>query len=198
MKNIILATHNHGKTAEFKQMLANYPVHVLSLSELNYNTEIPETGTTFAENALIKARTIAACYPDTIVVADDSGLVVDALGGAPGVYSARYAGVEATDDENINKLLNLMKNMEQKKRSAKFICVIAVVTAEGIEHIVEGTCHGQILTKRHGSGGFGYDPIFYLPDLKKSMAELDKSEKNAISHRGQAFLQLIPLLGELL
>jgi len=193
MKTIILATHNEGKVNELRQMLADFQVVVKSLSDINYHDEIAETGTTFTENALIKARVIATEYPEAIIVADDSGLKVDALNGEPGVYSARYAGLTATDDANIDKLLTELQAVEPEKRSARFVCVLVVISNEK-EYVVEGTCAGQILTERQGAGGFGYDPIFYVPELNKTTAEMSKDEKNAISHRGQAFAKLLPIL----
>lgn len=193
MKKIILASNNPGKVTEFKQMLADYDVEVLSLIDINYPEDIEETGTTFIQNARIKAQAIAAQHSDAIVVADDSGLEVDALNGEPGVYSARYAGLKATADANIDKLLVSLQLVEPEKRSARFVCVLVVLNANQ-EYVARGTCEGQITTVRRGNAGFGYDPIFYVPELKKTMAEMDDDEKNAISHRGQAFTQLLPIL----
>jgi len=193
MKRIILASHNTGKVTEFKQMLADYEVEVLSLVDVNYLEEIEETGTTFIENARIKAEAIAKMYPDAIVVADDSGLAVNVLDGAPGVYSARYAGMDANADTNIDKLLSELNGVSTDNRNARFVCVL-VVMYQNQEYVAQGTCEGQILTKRRGIGGFGYDPIFYLPQFNKTMAELAKDEKNAISHRGAAFKELLPIL----
>jgi len=198
MQKIILATQNRGKVNEFRQMLADYQVEVLSLIDLNYQNEIEETGSTFTENALIKARAIATENPGVMVIADDSGLAVDALSGKPGVYSARYAGTDATDDENIDKLLAELQMVETKKRSARFVCVLVVIDEKGKECIVTGTCEGQILSERRGTAGFGYDPIFYVPKLMKTTAEMDQDEKSAISHRGQAFAKLVTLIGEIL
>ena len=193
MKRIILASHNTGKVTEFKQMLADYEVEVLSLVDVNYLEEIEETGTTFIENARIKAEAIAKMYPDAIVVADDSGLAVNVLDGAPGVYSARYAGMDANADTNIDKLLSELNGVSTDNRNARFVCVL-VVMYQNQEYVAQGTCEGQILTKRRGIGGFGYDPIFYLPQFNQTMAELAKDEKNAISHRGAAFKELLPIL----
>ena len=193
MKKIILASHNRGKVTEFKQMLADYQVEVLSLNDINYQNEIEETGTTFTQNARLKARQVATEHPDAIVVADDSGLIVDALNGEPGVYSARYAGLTATDDANIDKLLIQLQAVEKEKRSARFVCVLVVIF-ESQEFIVEGACEGRILTERRGTAGFGYDPIFYVLELNKTTAEMSKDEKNAISHRGQAIKKLLPIL----
>lgn len=198
MKKIILASKNAGKIQEFKQMLANYPVEVLSLLDLDYEDDIAETATTFVGNAQIKAKTIAADNPGVFVVADDSGLEIDALNGEPGVYSARYAKNDASDDENIDKVLDLMRAVEEKKRSARFVCVLVLIDDAGVQHVVRGTCAGQILAERRGDGGFGYDPIFYLPQFGKSMAQLDKDAKNAISHRGMAFGELMKILGSVL
>jgi len=197
MKKIILATQNAGKIREFAQMMEKYEIEVLSLLDLNYTDEIEETGATFEENALIKAREIASQY-NAIVVADDSGLEIDALKGAPGVYSARYAGDTCHDDANMDKVLAELKEVPDHQRTARFVCTLAVIDEQGKETLVRGTCEGKIWHEKRGSGGFGYDPIFYLPKLGKTMAELLKDEKNALSHRGQAFKKLALIMGELL
>ena len=189
MKKIILATHNANKAREFAQMMEKYKIEVLSLNDIGYTEEIEETGTTFEENALIKAREVATLYKTT-VVADDSGLEIDALNGAPGVYSARYAGTARSDDANMDKVLEKLKNVPDNERTARFVCVLALVDEIGKETVVRGTSEGKIWHEKRGIKGFGYDPIFYLPQLDKTMAELSKDKKNAFSHRGNALKKL--------
>lgn len=196
MRKIILATHNQGKVNELKQMLMGLEAEVYSLTDIDYLTEIPEAGTTFLENALIKARTIAKKY-DALIIADDSGLSVDYLLGAPGVYSARYAGVNASDDENIDKLLRELKEVEPSQRGAQFICQLAVINENKDEYLFTGTCSGTILQERLGNAGFGYDPIFYTHYYNKSMAQLQPEQKNQISHRAAAFKKMIAKIGEI-
>jgi len=197
MKKIILATKNAGKIREFSQMMGKHEIEVLSLLDINYEDEIEETGVTFEENALIKAREIALQYKTT-VVADDSGLSIDALNGAPGVYSARYAGEVRSDMANMDKVLEALKDVPEDERTARFVCALAVVDESGKEVVVHGTCEGKIWREKRGSEGFGYDPIFYLPQLNRTMAELSKNEKNALSHRGNAFKKLELIIGELI
>lgn len=195
MKKIIFATQNAGKMREFAQMMEGYEIEVRSLLDINHTEEIEETGTTFEENALIKAREIARQY-NAIVVADDSGLEVDALDGAPGVYSARYAGGVRCDQANIDKVLAALKDVSDHERTARFVCVLAIVDETGKEAVVRGTCEGRIWHEKRGSKGFGYDPIFYLSELDQTMAELSKDKKNALSHRGKAFKKLAMIVGE--
>jgi len=197
MKKIILATKNIGKVLEFTQMMEKHGLKILSLHDINYDGEIEENGLTFEENALIKAREIAF-LSKTTVVADDSGLVIDALNGAPGVYSARYAGDTCNDDANMDKVLEELKSIPDNERTARFVCALAVVNADGGETVVRGTCEGKIWHEKRGLKGFGYDPIFYLPQLNKTMAELSKDEKNALSHRGNAFKKLELIAGEII
>ena len=184
---IVLASRNKKKKAELQTLLSNFVknIEILSLDDVGIYGEIEEDGATFEENALIKAR--AAAESGYIGVGDDSGLMVDALGGAPGVYSARYAGDHGNDEANNDLLL---KNLEDKDdRSARFVCCIACVFPEkyGFEPIVvKGFAEGQILRERQGSGGFGYDPLFYFPQFGKTLAEVTPEEKNSVSHRGNA------------
>ena len=184
---IVLASRNKKKKAELQTLLSQYVdgIEILSLDDVGLFGEIEEDGVTFEENALIKAR--AAAESGYIGVGDDSGLEVDALGGAPGVYSARYAG-EHGDDEANNDLL--LKNLEDKAdRSGRFVCCIACVFPEkyGFDPIVvRGHVEGEILRERHGEGGFGYDPLFYFPQFGKTLAEVTPEEKNTVSHRGNA------------
>lgn len=196
MKELILATHNLGKVEELRQMLGDLPVKVKSLHDFPELGEIPETGTTFEENARIKAETVFA-YTGLPVVADDSGLEVDALNGAPGVYSARYAGDKATDEDNNRKLLQALKNVPESGRGAQFRSVICSIFNPGNVVFTEGVCRGRIGFEPRGDNGFGYDPLFLVePDYQRTMAELSLAEKNTISHRSRAFGNLKPLLLE--
>ena len=188
MKKIILATGNQGKVRELNAMLKSHYI-IVSQKDLQVE-EVPETGSSFIENALIKARN-ASFQTKLPALADDSGLEVEALDGDPGIYSARYAGEEATDEDNISKLIS---NMEQhQNRSARFCC--AMVFVENAEDtkpiIIEKYWNGEILREAVGNNGFGYDSIFYLPDLQCSSAQLDPEKKNLLSHRGQALNELL-------
>ena len=195
---IVLASRNKKKKAELQALLSQYieNIEILSLDDVGIFDEIEEDGTTFEENALIKAR--AAAESGYIGVGDDSGLEVDALGGAPGVYSARYAGEHGDDEANNNLLL---KNLEDKSdRSGRFVCCIACVFPEkyGYEPVVvRGTVEGEIIKERHGDGGFGYDPLFFVSSLNKTFAEATPEEKNKISHRGNAIKAFAEKLGAL-
>ena len=182
---ICAATGNAGKLRELRRILEAQGHEVVSQKELGITIEPEETGTTFAENALIKAETIckASGLP---TIADDSGLCVDALDGAPGVYSARYCGHHGDDEANNDKLLEEMKDVPAERRTAKFVCVITCLWPDGRRIVARGECPGQILFAPKGTGGFGYDPVFYLPELEKTYAELAPEEKNAISHRARA------------
>ena len=188
MKKIILATGNQGKVRELNEMLKSHYI-IVSQKDLQVE-EVPETGSSFIENALIKARN-ASFQTNLPALADDSGLEVEALDGDPGIYSARYAGEEATDEDNISKLIS---NMEQhQNRSARFCC--AMVFVENAEDtkpiIIEKYWNGEILREAIGNYGFGYDSIFYLPDLQCSSAQLEPEKKNLLSHRGQALNELL-------
>ena len=191
IKEVVLATSNQGKLKEFAELLSPVFGKVLSLREFNGLPEIVEDGETFSENALKKARVISRLI-QKITLADDSGLEVDALGGRPGVFSSRYAGENAGDDENINKLLQELKGAAN--RNARFVCCLALVFPDGKEITVEGRCEGVIAEEPRGEGGFGYDPVFYLPELNKTMAELNLPEKNLLSHRSRAVNALIMYL----
>ena len=197
MKEIIIATKNAGKAKEFEHIFKPYNVCVKSLLDFEAIDDIVEDGETFEENALIKARAIAKQF-NQMVLADDSGLEVDALNGRPGVYSARYAGEGRNDHENILKVLRELEGVSDNDRSVRFVCALAIVAPNQEEVVVRGTCEGQILTECLGTEGFGYDPIFYLPQLSKTMAQLPKSEKNVLSHRADAFVKLQPYLEKLL
>ena len=183
---VLLASKNKNKIAEIKTLLSECvsDINVLSLDDINYNDEIEETGTTFEENAKIKAKVGADL--GYICIADDSGLAVDALGGAPGVYSARYSGYHADDETNNTKLLSELQGVPNEKRTARYVCVIACIFPDGKEIIVKDTCEGKILTEYRGNGGFGYDPLFFVDKFGKTFAELSMQEKNTESHRGKA------------
>ncbi|MBE6583977.1 MAG: RdgB/HAM1 family non-canonical purine NTP pyrophosphatase [Ruminococcaceae bacterium] len=195
---IVLASRNKKKIGELRAILSEYidGIEILSLDDVGIHGEIEEDGDTFEANALIKARVAASS--GYIGVGDDSGLCVDALGGAPGVYSARYAG-DHGDDEANNDLL--LKNLEDKNdRSGRFVCCIACVFPESYRYepiVVRGTVEGEILCERHGEGGFGYDPLFYVGCLGKTLAEVTPEEKNGISHRGNAIKALAEKLSKL-
>lgn len=184
---LVLATRNEGKTGEIRALLAEFPVDIKNLSDFGPTPIIEEDGETFEDNAVKKARFIAKIlgFP---ALADDSGLMVEALGNAPGVRSARYAGEEARDADNNARLLKELENVENRK--AAFACVIAIAVPWGPALIYEGRCEGFITKKQVGTKGFGYDPVFYYPPLEKTFAELSTEEKNQVSHRGQALRQL--------
>lgn len=185
MREIVVATGNRGKVAEIAAALAAQPVKVLALTELGDIPEAVESGDTFEANAVLKA-THYSLYTGKPCLADDSGLEVDALGGAPGVYSARYAGENASDAANNHKLLTELAPVPEEEWTARFRCVLAYVDPDGTLLSAQGTCEGIILREPRGQGGFGYDPLFYVPALGKTLAELALAEKNAVSHRGQA------------
>lgn len=182
---ILLATNNRAKVKEYTKLLQGIPYRIVSLEDMHISEQVEETGTSFEENAILKAKRYAELSGLT-TIADDSGLEVDALGGEPGVRSARYAGEGASDKERIDFLLNKLVDVPWEKRLAQFRCVIAIAYPDGEVQICQGQCRGILTFKPLGDNGFGYDPIFYLPDLHKTMAELSMSEKNVISHRGQA------------
>lgn len=185
--NLVIATRNKGKTSEIKSLLSGFPVTIRNLDDFGPIPEIEEDGETFEENAYKKAS-FAAKVLGFPALADDSGLTVRALGGAPGVYSARYAGENATDEQRCLKLLEEMKG--QADREAAFECVISIATPGGAALTYEARCEGLIAENPAGSNGFGYDPIFYHPPLKKTFAELTREEKNRVSHRGKALQEV--------
>jgi XTP/dITP diphosphohydrolase len=195
---LILATRNKGKIVEIKELLSDMSgVEILSLFDFKNLPDVPETGKTFTENAILKAKTIAA-LTDHWVLADDSGLVVNYLQGAPGVYSARFSGEKASDADNNAKLLALLKDVPWGERQAKFVCIIAICDPQGECYTCEGEYEGYIVTEPKGMHGFGYDPIFFVPAYGKTMAELEPEIKNQISHRAMALKQLKPLLQKML
>ncbi len=187
-KTIVIATRNKGKLREFRSILADGYDEILSLADFDEVPEIKETGFSFRENAFIKAKTTSD-FLGMDAIGDDSGLVVDALGGAPGIYSARYAGEGSSDNENNEKLLSELKG--KKNRNARFVCCIALVLADGTQEFFEGECHGQIMQEKRGQSGFGYDPVFYVSQYGKTMAELGPDIKNRISHRAVASEKLL-------
>ncbi len=191
MQKVVLATGNAGKVRELADLLADFGLDVVAQTELNVES-VEETGLTFIENAIIKARH-AAKVTGLPALADDSGLAVDALGGAPGIYSARYAGEDASDQQNLDKLLEALKDVQDDKRQAQFHCVLVYMRhAEDPTPLVfHGSWPGVITHAPAGQGGFGYDPIFYVPSEGKTAAELTRDEKSAISHRGQALKLLL-------
>ena len=191
MQKIVLATNNQGKVNELQNLLADAGFNVVAQKEFNV-PEVDETGLTFIENAILKARHTAK-FTKLPAIADDSGLVVNALGGAPGIYSARYAGEHGNDASNNQKLLQELKNVPNEKRTAYFYCALAFMRHENdpTPIICLGKWDGIILNETRGEGGFGYDPLFYVPELNCSAAELTKEHKSQISHRGQALKQLI-------
>jgi XTP/dITP diphosphohydrolase len=193
MPKLLLATNNKGKVREYKSMLKGLPFELVSLAELGIKTEVEEVGESLEENARLKAITLAG-ESRLLVLADDSGLEVDALGGEPGRLSARYAGEGASDKDRVNYLLSRLKDVPEEKRSARFRCVIAIATPDGKVELCSGECPGFITLEPRGKEGFGYDPIFYLPGLGKTMAELSLEEKNRVSHRGRAVREAIKLL----
>ena len=193
MKEIMIATKNAGKVREFEHIFSQFNVKVKSLLDFSDAIDVIEDGKTFEENALKKAREISQQY-QLMVLADDSGLEIDALNGRPGVYSARYAGNQRDDLANLNKVLLEMANIEESKRTARFVCALAIVTPDGDEFVVRGECEGKIAFEAQGKDGFGYDPIFYIPHLNKTMAQIPKSQKNVLSHRANAFVKLEKIL----
>ena len=189
---IILATHNRGKMKEMSSILAHLPVTLLTLDDFPQIGEIPETGETLKENAFIKAETVHQ-KTGLPALADDTGLEVDALDGAPGVHSSRYDGETATFEDNCRKMMQEMDGIPAEERTARFHTVIAFVSDSGNEW-TEGMVEGRILEKKRGDGGFGYDPLFYYPPLKKTFAELNSEQKNNISHRGKALRNFCQIL----
>jgi len=185
MRTLLLATTNEHKLNEFRVIFRDLPFTLLSLRDLQIDLDVEETGTTFAENAILKARTYAQ-MADMLALADDSGLEIDALGGAPGIYSARFAGRETTYSERFRLLFARLQDMPLSERTARFRCAIALAEPSGYTRVVEGAIEGLITDPPRGENGFGYDPIFLVPEFGKTTAELAPAEKNRISHRGRA------------
>ncbi|WP_371380832.1 XTP/dITP diphosphatase [Sporomusa aerivorans] len=196
IEQIVVATKNAGKVAEFKLALQNLPYTVISLTDLGNYPEAPENGVTFMENACAKAEYYAR-LTGLLCMADDSGLEVDYLKGEPGVYSARYAGEYASDADNNKKLLDNLIGVPAEKRTGRFRCVLALANQEQTLLTAEGTVEGIILAEARGEKGFGYDPLFQVPELGRTLAEISAEEKNSISHRGRALSSLTNQLAEL-
>lgn len=191
IEKLVLASGNQGKLREFSQLFSDKNIKVIPQSEFD-TIEAEETGLSFVENAILKARN-ACKFSGLPSLADDSGLEVDALQGAPGIYSARYAGLDASDEENYLKLLEALKDVPKEKRSARFQCVLVYMRHENdpTPQVFQGSWEGQILMEPSGAEGFGYDPVFFVPSENCSSAELSKDKKNALSHRGQAIQELL-------
>ena len=195
MDRIILATGNKDKLKEVREILGKKSVSVVSMKEAGFDQEIEENGSTFAENAVIKAKAVCAASGET-AMADDSGLVIDALGGMPGIYSARYLGHETPYPEKNAKILAMLSDVPEEKRTARYVCAIACVFPDGRTLLAEETMEGRIAREPAGSNGFGYDPIFYVPEAGKTAAEMSPEEKHAVSHRGKALRKMEALLAE--
>ena len=197
MHTLLLATSNLHKLEEFRAIFSDLPLRMFSLSEIQLNVDVEETGNSFAENAELKARAYVQ-MSHMLTLADDSGLEIDALGGAPGVHSARFLGSETSYEERFRVILEQLQGLPLDQRSARFRCVIALAEPTGNIHIVEGVVEGVIADCPRGSHGFGYDPIFFLPELGKTFAELESVDKNRISHRARAAQAAYKLLEDLL
>ncbi len=191
---LVIATRNRGKTEEIRSLLGDQDANIQNLDDFGPIPEIAEDGTNFEENAYKKAS-FAARVLGFPAMADDSGLVVAALNGAPGVFSARYAGPSASDEDNCQKLLDNMENIEDRR--AAFECIISIAVPGGSALTYEGRCEGEIIRQPAGTGGFGYDPVFFYPPLGKTFAELEAVEKNRVSHRGQAQRQVAEEFGKI-
>ncbi|MCR4434902.1 MAG: XTP/dITP diphosphatase [Clostridiales bacterium] len=196
MKKFIAATRNRGKLKEIGEILKDFPFEVISMEQAGITRDIEEYGKTFEENALIKAEEVYKLTGE-MVMADDSGLEVDFLNGAPGIFSSRFAGEGATDEDRNNKLLSMLHGVPFEKRRARFVCAIAVVLPGGNHFTVRGTCEGYIATEPRGNNGFGYDPLFFMPEYNCTTAELEPEHKHRISHRGKALRLMVEKLREL-
>lgn len=195
METWVLASGNAHKTAEFNRFFENagLPVRLVTMREAGFDGDIDESGLSFAENAFRKADAVWKSVGGT-VLADDSGLCVDALGGRPGIYSARYAGAHGDDEKNNDKLLKELEDVPDEERTARFMCALCVIFEDGKNCVTEGAAEGRILRERRGKGGFGYDPLFWYPPAEKAFAELTPEEKEAVSHRGIALRKLVNAL----
>ena len=191
--DLVIATSNQHKLKEFKAILKGFPLTILSLKDFPDIPAVVEDGKSFYENALKKALTVAR-HTDKITVADDSGIEVDALDGKPGVYSARFAGHAATDEANNTKLLKELEGVSSDKRGACFKCVLVIAQPDGETAFVEGACKGTIIHEVRGDYGFGYDPLFLVPEYNKTFSEITPEEKNKISHRARALEKLLKIL----
>jgi len=191
----ILATQNKDKVREISEILLEYPFRIMTMDDAGFREEIEETGTTFAENAMIKARAVHS-QTGGYVMADDSGLSIDALGGAPGVYSARFHGKDSSYEQKIAALWELLSDVPLYERTAHFICAIAVIRPDGSSFVVEGVSDGILWDKMLGKNGFGYDPVFYVPEFKMTTAEMTPQMKHSISHRGKALRAMLAELDQ--
>ena len=194
-RKLLLATNNQAKVYEYRRLLQGLPYELVTLAEQGITTVVDEVGQSLEENARLKVVLLAA-ESQLLALADDSGLEVDALGGEPGPLSARYAGENASDRDKVDYLLSRLKDVPWEERSACFRCVIAIATPDGTVEFCSGECRGFITLEPRGEQGFGYDPVFYLPELDKTMAELSLEMKNRISHRGQAAREAYRLLSQ--
>jgi XTP/dITP diphosphohydrolase len=197
MHKLLIATHNPGKLREYRQLLNNLPLEVASLRELGIEQDVEETGATFVDNARLKAKTYAA-WTGLWTWADDSGLEVDALDKRPGVYSARYGGPGLTDEDRYRYVLQELSALPGAPRTARFRCAVALAFPGGSTRIVEATVEGEIIDEPRGSEGFGYDPIFFVPELNATLAQTPPEVKNRISHRGKAAVLARQLLAEMI
>jgi XTP/dITP diphosphohydrolase len=190
MRKLIVASNNADKIKEIKEILKNIPVEILSMKEAGIDIDIEETGSTFLENAYLKAKGISETAKGAMVLADDSGLAVESLGGAPGIYSARFAGEHGNSKKNNEKLLRVLEGKKALERRASFICAMVLIAEDGKAFDVEGRIDGIIAEEEKGSNGFGYDPVFYLEEYGLTFAEMDSETKNKISHRAKALEKL--------
>ena len=190
--DIVAATNNKGKLAEIKKILSGH--NVLSQNDVGAFVDVDETGTTYEENALLKARAVRE-YTDKIIIADDSGLEVDVLGGEPGLYSARYAGEGTTPDQGMDKLLSKLSGYSFEEKTARFVSCITLLMPDGTVHTFRGECEGFITDEKRGDHGFGFDPVFWVEEYGKTFAEISEDDKNRISHRYKALNMLKEFLG---
>ncbi len=195
MRKFVVATKNKGKLKEIAEILKDMDLEVISMEQAGVNEDIEEYGSTFEENALIKAKEVHK-QTGELVMADDSGLEVEFLSGAPGIYSSRFAGEGASDADRNNKLLEMLRDVPFEKRKARFVCAIAVILPGGTHFVVRGTFEGYIGLEPVGANGFGYDPLFFLPEYNKTAAQLEASKKHEISHRGKALKLMLSELKE--
>lgn len=193
---LIIATGNEDKVREIDEILEGTGFEAISMKQAGFTPDIVEDGTTFEENALIKAKAVHALTEGEYVMADDSGLCIDALDGAPGIYSARFCGEDSTYEEKFRKIFEMLKDVPEEERTARFVCAIAVVRPDGTSFTVRDEVSGILHEEPKGDNGFGYDPIFYVPEFGMTTAQMDPEQKNAISHRGRALRSMVEKLTE--
>ncbi|WBW98826.1 XTP/dITP diphosphatase [Oceanirhabdus sp. W0125-5] len=196
MKRLIVASNNAHKIEEIKDILSKFSFDVVSIKEAGVDIDIVEDGETFIDNAVIKAKAIKEIFNDDFVLSDDSGLMVDALGGAPGVFSARYAGEHGNSEKNNEKLLREMNGVPEEERGAQFVCAMCFIDDKGEVINVQGEVRGRIIEEYRGGSGFGYDPLFFVPEKGMTFAEMGAEEKNSMSHRSRALEKLSNVLME--